>query len=359
LVPLRFELSVAECDVARSCTSEASAVTAGVSGFTPGGFADVRILAPSDVDANELVAETPGYGYRTPLEVNDNGSFLWQYWWDPPMDLGTYDIEITDRETDRVATSSITFLNSEAGEINDEPVNSGAQTTLTATVLGDGPLNLRAQPTTDSDIIGTAEVGSLVAVTCYARGEIVTLDSNDPGNDLWHLIVTREPEPIRGYATDVFLNTPTGAEPLDDEPPCSTAVVADHGLLTLTDGSDGPTETRLFEDGPLIQGQLIGGATAQPPGATNTYVQLSGTAHECMWDTAQRLDAGALEIEADPNRNYLFVIEQIRDDEIDIRVYDVSGDLAIDEVADQKGCRRLGVLGRDTQVPDWLRPPPP
>lgn len=89
------------------CRSQASAVRAITGGFTPGGRVDVTIFTPSGEDALALGGP---YAYRSPLEVNDEGAFWWQYWWDPGMETGAYRVRITDRATGRSVEASFEFL---------------------------------------------------------------------------------------------------------------------------------------------------------------------------------------------------------------------------------------------------------
>ncbi len=254
--PLGFELSVDVCDVSRTCNDEASAVAASVSGFTPGGFADVEILTPGGEDANRRPEAQ--YHYRTPLEIDDTGSFRWQYWWDSPMELGPYEVTVTDRATGRSASSVLELMDGRPPTTTSSTTTTAPTSTTatpqpapTAVVLGEVDLNIRAEPTTQSDIVATAALGSSVTVVCSTRGETVTLDDSDPGNDLWHLIATGSPDRPDGFVTDVFLDTPTGSDPLDGEPQCPSPTDPPAGDLFLPLRPD----SRLGED--LQPGEIL------------------------------------------------------------------------------------------------------
>lgn len=80
------------------CNSEATAFRGESSGFEPGEVVRVTIVTPSGVDANELGGV---YGYRNELVVDGDGSFFFQYWWDPGMGVGEYLVSLEAPSLDR------------------------------------------------------------------------------------------------------------------------------------------------------------------------------------------------------------------------------------------------------------------
>jgi hypothetical protein len=88
------------------CRDEARAVEAQTDGFTPGNFVNVEIFTPSGDNANDL-GEI--YAYNNQLPVDDNGEFVWRYWWDPGMEIGVYHVRITDEATEESVEEDFEF----------------------------------------------------------------------------------------------------------------------------------------------------------------------------------------------------------------------------------------------------------
>lgn len=239
----------------------------------------------------------------------------------------------------------------------------------TQDVQDDGADSPRATPLADHVgrfNTGTWRVVAGLAVAATLVGFGMQLANNGSSNT-----ATESTDTQPGTTEDIAPPTTRSDEPPGSSnaeettttttPTATTAVtvaapfVAADEVLTLAAGAEEPTMAVTLEVGAVVQADLVEGSTAQPPSVSNLYVQVWGPGRqECQWAVAQRNEAGIVGMDDDPERNFLFVVETVRDDEIDVRVYDIRGRLDLDEEPDDAGCRGLGVLGLDTPIPDWL-----
>jgi hypothetical protein len=88
------------------CRDQARAIVALTGGFTPGGVVRTEIFTPSSKNANDI----GGLGtYREEKPINEDGQFIWWYWWDPGMEIGVYHVRITDEATGRSIEADFEF----------------------------------------------------------------------------------------------------------------------------------------------------------------------------------------------------------------------------------------------------------
>jgi hypothetical protein len=103
---LMFQPVPSRCSI-DVCRDEARAVEAQTRGFTPGGVVEVEIFTPLGENANDLGGV---YGYTNELQVDDEGSFTWRYWWDEGMEIGVYRVLITDKTSNESVEAEFEFF---------------------------------------------------------------------------------------------------------------------------------------------------------------------------------------------------------------------------------------------------------
>ncbi|MEO1057040.1 MAG: hypothetical protein AAFY28_09020 [Actinomycetota bacterium] len=133
----------------------------------------------------------------------------------------------TSSDADVTVGSTPATSEASTGTGQSTAATTAQEAALTAVIRGEEALNARTAPTVESEIVGKFPVGSTVELLCFVRGQLVTLDSNDDGNDLWHLAVAQvDDDMVIGYVTDVFLSTPTDPSPPPGETECDDESVA-------------------------------------------------------------------------------------------------------------------------------------
>ncbi len=145
-------------------------------------------------------------------------------WW-PATPGGPWPVAVTTGGSGRLVPTTSTTGSIDQEGTTAATAGSGPSTTedasdtpLIATVIGEEALAVRARPNVNDKKPPRIDVGSQVELLCFAYGQSITLDSNDVGSDLWHLIRIRGEPTVEGFATDVFLAT--DLEPGAVEPPC-------------------------------------------------------------------------------------------------------------------------------------------